>query len=277
VIPPLLHFTFGFKAGDPFELWHYLAVATAVGVNKPQTTFVYYHHRPQGVWWEQLEVLPSVVTEHVDPPRQIFDRPLCHFAHQSDVVRLCKLLDRGGIYLDMDTICVRPLTPLLQNECVMGVQRGHGLCNAVIMAEPQSVFLTHWRDAYRTFRSTGVDRSYDEHSVLVPAVLAQTEQLRQHITVLDDRAFFFPLWTHLELLFESTDMSLFENSYVVHLWELLTTEPWLRRITMQWLETSPCNYATMARKGSSSLFLSARSAKSELAVKPLVPVPTTNV
>jgi hypothetical protein len=247
MIPPTLHFTFGFKPGDPFELWHYLAVATAVAVNKPETTFIYYHHSPPGFWWKRVETIPTVVLEYIDLPREIFDRRLGHYAHQADVVRLRKLLDRGGIYLDLDTICVRPFTTLLQNSCVMGIQPGSGLCNAVIMAEPQSAFLNEWYNSYRTFRCTGLDRFYDEHSVLVPAVLAQVEPLRQHITVLDHRAFFFPLWTQMDLLFESTDMSLFENSYVVHLWELVTTKPWLRRISEQWLRTSPCNYATMAR------------------------------
>ena len=142
------------------------------------------------------------------------------------------LLEHGGIYLDIDTLCVRPFTALRTSECVLGQQpKKRGLCNAVILSEPRGVFLTAWLDRYHSFRSRGRDWHWDEHSVRVPARSARTRELRSHITVLNERAFFFPHWTEMECLFESADETLFQDSYCIHYWETLTRERWLQPIT----------------------------------------------
>ena len=49
-------------------------------------------------------------------------RRLRKFAHQSDVIRLQVLNQRGGIYLDIDTICLRPLQEFRRHDFVMGLQ-----------------------------------------------------------------------------------------------------------------------------------------------------------
>ena len=39
---------------------------------------------------------------YVSPPEEIFNNKLNHFAHKADIVRLQKLIEHGGIYLDID-------------------------------------------------------------------------------------------------------------------------------------------------------------------------------
>ena len=96
----------------------------------------------------------------VELPTEVFGNPLSHFAHKADVLRLRILLETGGIYLDLDTICQRPFTPLLDGQVVMGREEVlktdgsrevSGLCNATIIAPPRSRFLELWYDAYRAF------------------------------------------------------------------------------------------------------------------------------
>ena len=60
----------------------------------------------------------------VEVPLHIHGRPLRHHAHQADVLRLQILLEQGGIYLDMDTIVVRPLLPahLQSTAAMLGIQ-----------------------------------------------------------------------------------------------------------------------------------------------------------
>ena len=113
-----------------------------------------------------------------EPPDEVFGRPLRHYAHQADIVRLKSLLKTGGIYLDIDTICCRSFDDLLVHPCVLGLQRDpigvcDGLCNAVILSEPGSTFLQEWFDSYRSFRADGCGQYWDEHSVRVPWRLAQ--------------------------------------------------------------------------------------------------------
>lgn len=64
-----------------------------------------------------------------------------------------------------------------------------GLCNAVIVARPFAPFIMRWIESYRTF-DKGL---WATHSVAKPWDLA-----RQHpneITVLNHKAFFYPLWS----------------------------------------------------------------------------------
>src|SRR5258708_6871344 len=123
MIPNVIHFIFGFApdfGGKPFSLVHYLAVKSAYMVNKPDCINLFCQHEPQGEWWEKAKRYVNVV--RVAPPEEVFGVRLYHFAHKADVMRLQVLMDQGGIYLDMDIICVRPFTPLLGHSFVMGQQ-----------------------------------------------------------------------------------------------------------------------------------------------------------
>lgn len=116
------------------------------------------------------------------PPKSIHGQPLRHVAHQADVVRLQALQRWGGIYMDMDSISLRPFKPLLAgHSAVMGKQdspRGgtsrenskyYGLCNAIMLSARNSPWVNMWLDAYKEFRSGGRDQHWDEHSVIWPA------------------------------------------------------------------------------------------------------------
>jgi hypothetical protein len=83
------------------------------------------------------------------------------------------------------------LTICSANPSCLGAKE-FGITNAVILAEPNAPFLRRWLDAYRSFRSKGKDEFWDEHSVVLPAKLAR--KYPQDITVLSEKAFFWPLW-----------------------------------------------------------------------------------
>jgi hypothetical protein len=177
MIPNIIHFIYGLKSdfgGKEFSLIHFLAVVTAAKVNRPEKLYFHYAYEPTGAWWERAK--PYLTMNKVVPPAEIFGRPLEHFAHQADVLRLEVLMQYGGIYLDMDVVCVNSFAPLMHKNCVMGIQPGKGLCNAVILARPGSQFIRLWYEKYRDFDG----RHWSHHSVALPMQLA-----RQHPTLID--------------------------------------------------------------------------------------------
>ncbi len=103
---------------------------------------LYCAQEPQGEWWHRAK--PFLTCVQVEPPREIFGNPLSHIAHMADVLRLHTLLEHGGIYLDIDVLSLRPFTPLLDEDTVLGEESGVGLCNAVILAKPGAPFLQEW-------------------------------------------------------------------------------------------------------------------------------------
>ena len=245
MIPNRFHFCYGLApAPQDFLYVHYLAIYSAIVLNRPERATVYYHYEPKGKWWQEAHALADF--QQVDPPAEIHGRPLKHFAHQADVLRLQRLLQDGGIYLDVDTLCLRPFAPLLEHKTVMGLQPGRGLCNATILSEADAPFLRKWLDSYRSFRSVGHDRYWDEHSVIVPNALARLEEMRSHVTVMPSHAFFYPNFTHWRTLF-GPDITGFAQSYSVHLWETFSL-PQLRLMTPQAVAEGTSAYAQLARK-----------------------------
>ncbi len=221
-IPKILHFCFGMTAdfgGKPFGLAHYVSVRSAIEQIKPREVFVYYQYEPDTDWWRQL--LPRITAVKIEAPVAIFGNPIAHPAHRADVVRLEKLIERGGIYLDCDVLVQKSFDDLLSYSVVLGQQgrvENFGLANAIILAERNAPFLLRWYREYRTFRGDG-NHHWDEHSVVLPLYLSR--KFPAEIKVLPFDAFFYPLWTadHVEWMFDSTRPIDLSRTYANHFWE----------------------------------------------------------
>ena len=245
MIPNVFHFCYALLPEAKFGFLEYLAIKSAYEVNRPEQIYLHYRHECSGPWWENACELATL--RKAEAPTEIFGRPIQHYAHQADVLRLLVLKQEGGIYLDIDTICLRPFTDLLGHPCVMGWEARHGLCNAVILSEPEGRFLRAWLESYRTFRSTGHDKYWGEHSVRMPARLARSPELRPHIKILSKRAFFFPMWGDMRYLFDSGDLGKFRESYCIHYWESIM-RPRLEQITPDSAVAGESNFARFARR-----------------------------
>ncbi len=246
MIPNVFHFIFGLLPDPHFGFLEYLAIRSAQEINRPARIFLHHQYECTGPWWQKAKEL--VTLNRVEAPAKVFGRKINHFAHRGDVLRLRLLQEHGGIYMDIDTLCVRPFTPLLGQRCVLGRQGKRGLCNAVILSEPRGEFVRAWLESYRSFRSLGFDGYYDEHSVIIPGQLARDRHLRSHVTLLGNGAFFYPLWDNMQELFVSGDPAGFRDSYCVHYWESQTGRQWLSRISAESAAEGDSNYAHFVRR-----------------------------
>jgi hypothetical protein len=250
-IPRRIHFCFGLSpdfAGMPWGLVHFACVRSAVLRIKPQYASLYYEYEPSGPWWDLTKSLIDV--EKIVAPRRIFDRPLMHPAHRADVVRLEKLLKHGGIYLDCDVLVVNDFQPLLMADCVLGAEGvggGIGLCNAVILATENAPFIRRWLERYKSFRSTGHDTFWNEHSVQLPKQLAA--DFPNELTVLDHKAFFWPTWEHehVKWMFASTRDLNAPNAFAHHLWETRSYAEYLDNLTIERVRRVDTNFHRLVR------------------------------
>jgi len=251
MIPRILHFCYGFgEKPSEFPLPHYLAVRSAIHWVRPETVYVHNMHEPIGPYWEALR--PLIQRVECDPPREIFGRPLRHYAHRADVVRLQALIRTGGIYLDIDTLCCRPWDDLLKFPCVLGRQINsrhwqRTLCNAVMLSEPGNSFLHEWLDNYRTFS----DSEWDEHSVRLPYRLARVtpegRSGRTDLHVEPPESFFRPSYMQddLKQLFERAVS--FPDAYCFHLWSGFSNARYLSTLTEQLVREVDTTYNLAAR------------------------------
>ena len=220
---------------DVFNIIRYLTIKSAHDVNKPDNIFFYYKHKPYGEWWDRA--LDYITPVEIEPPTEIFGNPVNHFAHQADVIRLQVLIEEGGIYLDSDTLCLKPLTPLLEDGGFVMGQEGNQakLCNAVMLSEKNSEFAKIWLSRYVDFD----DNNWAGHSIELPYKLSK--EYPDLIRVMDYKSFTWPLYhsEHLRWFYRNgvsyapsdysngivsnmggtlrTDED-FSDSYVIHLW-----------------------------------------------------------
>lgn len=225
-----LHYVFGLVpdfGGKPWCYAHYIAIRSAVVVNAPTHVHFWYEHEPTGEWWEKTR--PYLTLHKIKAPNSIFDRPLKHPAHKADVIRLQKLHEYGGVYLDIDVWCLKPFADITHCGFWMGKQGtiNYGLCNATMGGAAKSPFVARWLEQYRTFRSRGRDEFWDEHSVRLPLKLAA--RYKKEITILPHDALFWPDWNYIHKVFQANDNWL-ANAYSVHLWETYSYE-WLSKLT----------------------------------------------
>ncbi len=239
-----------------FSLTSYLAIRSASDVNSPDELVLYCDRRPSGRWWDAASKYVTDVAL-IDPPASVGGRPVVHPAHQADLVRLDVLLRDGGVYLDMDVLSVRPLTPFRTADCVLG-QEGEdgedGLCNGVILSEPDAPFVREWRRGFdpatsrwEGFRSTGRDQYWPEMSVKYPAYLATL--FPEQITIAPYDAFHWPTWRaqHLEWLF-CGDGDEFPNAYCHHLWASHAWDDYLKDLTPEYIRDVDTNFTRMVRR-----------------------------
>lgn len=255
-IPKIIHFVYGLKEQyEEFELYRYLAILSAYKVNKPEKMYFYYYYEPFGYWWEKIKTI--LILEKIEPPTEIFGNELYHYAHKADIIRLQKLIEHGGIYLDIDTICLKSFDDLLDYDFVMGTQTNmgetniYGLCNAVMLSKPNSNFALKWLESYNSFKSKGRDEHWDEHSVLMPLELSKTYS--KDIKILDSNAFFYPLWYDINnILFDenfNTDeyKKIIKNNYCIHLWDTYS-HSYLKTLTEDIILNKNTLYNIFARK-----------------------------
>lgn len=97
-----------------------------------------------------------------------------HFAHVSDMVRLIKLFEVGGIYLDTDVQVLRSFTPLLSNEMFLGYMWDCNLGTAVIGARARHPVIRDLLDTY-VDRPGEISTDVPNNDMMTAAFLAKVD------------------------------------------------------------------------------------------------------
>jgi len=235
-IPRIVHYVFGMREQtQPFHLLHYLAIESCRRVLQPERIYLYYHHLPFGLYWDLI--CPHLTLVRVAPATEVSaaqygDRvpEQYRYAHHADVIRLDALIEHGGIYADIDTLFLRPLPEafyqqpfvISREEPVVDELSGElreSLCNAVMMAQPGSVFARTWRERI----GAALNGTWSNHSCLLARRIADERPADVHIAP-SQALLGVPLTiAGLRALLEGGELDL-SDSYCIHLWQHLWWE-----------------------------------------------------
>ena len=188
MIPRVAHFVFGLeRQREPFHFLHYASIESCRQVLEPEAIYFHHKHLPWGEWWERIR--PHLTLVEVNDASEVLAAdysaghvPLRYrYAHHADFVRLDALIERGGVYADVDTIFVRPFPeelfaapfvigrePMVRDEHTG--ERRPSLCNALLMAEPRAAFARAWRQRM----AAALNGTWSNHSGFLPMELSQS-------------------------------------------------------------------------------------------------------
>ena len=210
----ICHFVFGLKEqSEEFLFCYYISVFSAYLINNPDIIYFYYHYEPYGKWWDKLKLISSIKIEKIDVPTHIGSKKIQKVAHKADWVRMKKLYDKGGIYLDIDTICVKSWKHLLNNDVVLGKEEPNGICNAIMFTKAKSEFFKIWLDHYENhFNPNG----WRQASIVLPEKLSK--QFPNLLTLKEPNVFFLPNWNETQEIFVNKK-EIPQHLISLHLWE----------------------------------------------------------
>jgi uncharacterized protein (DUF1919 family) len=234
-IPDIVHFIFGLKEQtQSFLFCYYLAVYSAYIINKPEQIYLYHHYPVYGQWWDKLtQDIPVLKIIVVDLPTHIGNKVIKKTAHRADKLRMDILFEQGGVYMDIDTISIRPYKHLLKHDVVLGKQFSlryrktikdnqpsiqaeayiGGICNAIMFTKPKSDFFKLWLQQYE---SAFEPDKWEEASIFLPYQLHQTHP--ELATVLEPDVFFMPTCFEPHKIFKD-NCSIPRNLITLHLCE----------------------------------------------------------
>ena len=272
----IFHFVFGLREQfEPFHILHYLCLASCFAVNHPDAIHFHYRHEPFGPWWERIK--PRLHLHRVSEPvagfaperyleteeGRLIERLGLHYAHESDFLRLDILIAEGGAYADMDTLFVRPFPDQWFTEAfVIGEENSPqteaeiirpSLCNALMLAQPQSRFALLWRQRMNSV----FDGTWSRHSCVEAARVWQT--IPECVRVLPS-VYFFRHGASVAGFHDLFDLPAALHAdadiYSIHLWAHLWWDDertdfspvHAAQIDEAWIRTRNCTVAQHARQ-----------------------------
>jgi hypothetical protein len=226
MIPNVIHMMYfiGPKS-RPFNFINYLAVRAAFEIQKPDLFYFYYNEEPVGnEHWENIKEYVTLVK--INPPD--IDYP----QYQADFVRMEKIIEHGGIYLDTDMILLKNLFPFMDEPCTLGgegyvdakiglnsknIKDIASISNAIMICEPQNKFMKMWYEKMPEAMKSDI---WAYHAVVLPLDLYKQNP---NLVDLQTVETFVPFDFRDDSIFYEVDGAEEElrKSYSMHLWETI--------------------------------------------------------
>lgn len=246
VIPNIIHYIFGLiPQTDEFSFVYFMSIYSNYVINTPDIIYFHCQYEPYGYWWNKAKRYIKINYIRTDSGNQKNEmkwgkKPIIKYAHKADKLRLEILNKYGGIYMDMDTITIRPYHHIINNntnkciDFVIGIQEENYLnrgsilyCNAILMSKRDSRFIKKWMEMYEKYFMTD---GWCEASVHLPQkVFSKMDNFdRDRIKILDKTAFYNPSYNEVDKIFkENTNENTNENNILDKEYkDLLTLHLW---------------------------------------------------
>lgn len=140
----MIHFIWLTQLGSrPFSYINSLAIRAAAKHHPDEQIIMWCNEEPRhNPNWYMVKDLFEV--RPIEMPTEIGGVALEHVQYKADVLRLEILQKLGGIYLDTDSLLLKPLSPLVGPDMVLARESSDSLAMSPIIAKPGAAFIDMW-------------------------------------------------------------------------------------------------------------------------------------
>jgi len=149
------------------------------------------------------------------------------WAFVSDYVRLQKLNEYGGIYMDTDMMVIKPFDSLLTNECFFGAEDIEFISAGIIGAAKKNEFIKECFNIYKTIK---INQETDWGQITIPRNITKffrkkysyflpfDKEINIDRVVIYPIDYFYPISYENKKNINNYRSHLSESSFAVHLW-----------------------------------------------------------
>jgi hypothetical protein len=140
MIPNIYHL-FYYKKSEDIDILSFFSIKSIIEINSPEIIYFYYDYLPEGNLWDQIKINLSL--KKIIIPKKFLKNEIEYFNLYKFPLIYKELISYGGIYIDLDSICINPIKKLLNNNLFLKSTN-----NEIIMSEKNNIILAKYYDYY---------------------------------------------------------------------------------------------------------------------------------
>jgi len=205
-IPNIVHYIYGLKEqNEEFPFLFYYGILSNILINNPIKIFFHYTYLPHGYWWNKIQ--NYLTLNYINFNNLEFNgEKVKSYAHKSDYIRLMLLYKYGGIYYDIDTLCVKSHNFLLKEyDLVLGIQEKYKnnydlIGNAIMMCKKGNTFIKSIIEQYSDHFKND---EWTSASLFLPTKLYNNlnKEEKEKINLVNKKYFYYPNYNEENLTF----------------------------------------------------------------------------
>jgi len=227
---------FSFWEGNQFTYMHYLTIYTFTKHN-PDIKVVIYRtlddNQPLIMWdsFEQKRILhnfydinklkdiPNVEFKYVDFAKELHYYNPISSVWKSDIIRIIKLYEHGGFYIDFDTLFIKKIDESLfhiPHDVAFNTYEGV-INNAFMVARPKSDIIgTILHHILQRLYSQPMSKNYEQFGPALITELILRTNLKNKVTFIQNEMTCPYLWNEMNTLFHSTRKQHTNKTFCIH-------------------------------------------------------------
>ena len=115
---------------EELEIHIYFSIKSIININNPSKIYFYYCKLPSGLLWDKIK--NNLILQKLNIPKIYLKDIKLFFEKNKYIIIYKNLIEYGGIYLDINSICINPIKDLLKYNFVKSKN------NEIICSEKKS-------------------------------------------------------------------------------------------------------------------------------------------